>query len=122
MTDNAPLYWTTSDAAAAAWEAAWQTATTAKKEKDIPATVPDNSQHWAGMDGAIAWHLIERHADSWADIGKMMREWLESNQQVAILDERERCAKLCEEYAGMRGTGAWVALTAAADRIREALK
>ena len=32
--------------------------------------------------------------------------------------ERERCALLCEASAGIRGTGAWVALTAAADRIR----
>ena len=73
--------------------------TTAKQEKDIPVTVPDNSQHWAGMDGAIAWHLIERHADSWADVGKMMREWLEANQQAATLAERERCALACEVIA-----------------------
>ena len=33
-------------------------------------------------------------------------------------DERERCADLCEAHAGQRGTGAWTALTAAADRIR----
>jgi len=39
--------------------------------------------------------------------------------QAAILAERERAAKLCEGRAGMRGTGAWVALTAAADAIRE---
>ena len=32
--------------------------------------------------------------------------------------ERERCAMQCEAHAGMHGTGAWVALTAAADRIR----
>ena len=36
----------------------------------------------------------------------------------AVAAERERCASLCEEHAGLRGTGAWVALTAAADRIR----
>lgn len=34
--------------------------------------------------------------------------------------ERERCAALVESRAGMRGTGAWVALTAAADAIRGA--
>lgn len=33
--------------------------------------------------------------------------------------ERERCAALCEAHAGMRGTGAWTVLTAAADRIRD---
>lgn len=46
----------------------------------IAPTVPDKMQDWAGMDGAIAWHLIERHADNWADIGKMMGEWLAANR------------------------------------------
>jgi hypothetical protein len=46
-------------------------------------TVPTNSQEWAGMDGGIAYHLIERHADNWADVGKMMGEWLAANQQGA---------------------------------------
>lgn len=44
-----------------------------------PATIEDNSQSWAGMDGATAWHLIDRHADGWNDVAKMMREWLEAN-------------------------------------------
>jgi len=43
-------------------------------------TVDDDSQDWRGMDGAIAWHLIDRHADGWSDVGKMMGEWLEANQ------------------------------------------
>lgn len=43
-------------------------------------TVPDNMQDWKGMDGAIAFHLIERHADNWSDTGKMMGEWLSANQ------------------------------------------
>lgn len=42
-------------------------------------TVELNSQDWAGMDGVIAWHLIDRHADNWADIGQMMNEWLAAN-------------------------------------------
>lgn len=47
-------------------------------------TVPDNMQDWAGMDGTTAWHLIERHADNWADIGKMMGEWLAANSQQPV--------------------------------------
>ena len=43
-------------------------------------TVEDNSQNWRGMDGTTAYWLIQRHADGWADIGKMMGEWLEANQ------------------------------------------
>lgn len=27
-------------------------------------------QHWRGMDGATAWHLIDRHAAGWGDIGR----------------------------------------------------
>ena len=42
-------------------------------------TIEPNSQNWQGMDGAIAFHLIERHADSWSDAGRMMSEWLEAN-------------------------------------------
>jgi len=38
----------------------------------------------------------------------------------AVAAERERCALLCENYAGLRSTGAWMALTAATDRIRAA--
>jgi hypothetical protein len=57
------------------------------------ATVEDNSQNWAGMDGTTAWHLIDRHANGWADIGKMMGEWLAANstppaaQQEPVADE-----------------------------------
>lgn len=37
------------------------------------------SQNWEGMDGATAWHIIDRHADGWADVGRMMQEWLDAN-------------------------------------------
>ena len=40
----------------------------------------DKCQAWAGMDGAIAWHLIERHADNWQEVGAMMAAWLRANQ------------------------------------------
>lgn len=43
---------------------------------------------------------------------------MNEQQRTDIAAERERCAMLCEAHAGMHGTGAWVALTAAADRIR----
>ena len=51
-----------------------------KARKAMRPTVPDNMQDWKGMDGTIAWHLIERHADNWADVGKMMDEWFAANQ------------------------------------------
>ncbi len=37
---------------------------------------PDTSQEWAKLDGATAFHLIERHGDGWADTGRMMESWL----------------------------------------------
>ena len=39
----------------------------------------DKMQEWAGMDGAIAWHLIDRHADNWNEAGEMMNAWLRAN-------------------------------------------
>ena len=50
-----------------------------RHEQELVATVDNNSQKWAEMDGAIAFHLIERHADGWNDIRKMMEEWLSAN-------------------------------------------
>ncbi len=38
-------------------------------------------QQWAGMDGATAWHLIERHADGWGDVASMMNAWLRANSK-----------------------------------------
>jgi len=38
-------------------------------------------QHWRGMDGATAWHLIDRHAAGWGDIGRMMDAWLAANRE-----------------------------------------
>ena len=50
-----------------------------RHEQEPVATVENNSQQWKGMDGAIAFHLIERHADNWSDARKMMEEWLSAN-------------------------------------------
>jgi hypothetical protein len=47
-----------------------------------PTITPEQAkecQKWAGMDGAVAWRLIGRHAENWADIGLMMDAWLEAN-------------------------------------------
>lgn len=63
-------------------------------------SVEDNSQDWRGMTGMIAWQLIQRHADNWADIDKMMNEWLEANKPepkklVRLTDEEiDRIAML----------------------------
>ena len=41
-------------------------------------------QDWKGVDGAIAFHLIDRHADGWADTGRMMGEWLDANKTANV--------------------------------------
>lgn len=58
-------------------------------------TIKPNSQDWKGMDGAVAFHLIERHSDNWADARLMMDEWREANSQSdALLDEAKRIQAL----------------------------
>lgn len=37
-------------------------------------------QAWKGMDGATAFHLIERHAEGWSDVARMMDAWMEANR------------------------------------------
>ena len=50
----------------------------------------DTRQNWKGMDGATAWHLIERHAEGWEEVGQMMNAWLRAN----TVDLREQVAYL----------------------------
>ena len=46
----------------------------------------DAFQDWLSLDGATAWHLIERHADNWQEVGAMMDAWLRAH--VAKMDAR----------------------------------
>lgn len=75
---------------------------------------------------AILFEAIQDHKAYAAD-----RPWMQKPTPIcvdvadleAILSERdaerERCAMQCEAHAGIPNTGAWVALIAAAHRIRE---
>jgi hypothetical protein len=36
---------------------------------------PEDDQHWAQVSPAVAFHLIERHAEDWNDAGRMMLQW-----------------------------------------------
>lgn len=42
-----------------------------------------DAQLWRGMDGATAWHLIDRHADNWDDVAVMMGAW--ANAQIVLV-------------------------------------
>lgn len=52
-------------------------------------TIEDDSQEWAKCDPAIAFHLIERHSDNWADAGKMMTEFAEAKAEVKLKPLRD---------------------------------
>ena len=74
-------------------------------------------QQWAGMDGATAYLLIQRHAENWSDTRLMMDAWLGANLAAAVAAEREACADLCESLNSDRVLSS-TALSAAADAIR----
>ena len=80
----------------------------AQSKQEPVATVEDNSQQWKGMDGAIAFHLIERHADGWNDIRKMMGEWLSANtpQRTWVGLTNNDLQPIAEEYRILFGS--WV--------------
>jgi len=84
-----------------------------------PATIPDNSQEWSKLDGAQAWHLIERHADSWADVGKMMGEWLAAHQQRQQPLTDEWIKSMCKEAWTFETVKKWVCIVEAAHGIKE---
>lgn len=53
----------------------------------------DKSQEWLKLTPAVAWHLIERHADGWQDVDALMAAYV----RAYVIAEREACAKVCEE-------------------------
>ncbi|SCU73469.1 hypothetical protein CNECB9_1150013 [Cupriavidus necator] len=61
--------------AKAAASQAWSAALSHPAGEAQPDTVPDTSQDWAKLGGAVAYHLIERHGEDWADIGRKMDAW-----------------------------------------------
>lgn len=72
----------------------------AQKERAPPTMTPEEarqSQSWKGMSGAIAYHLIDRHADNWADISVMMDAWLEANALNAQAGVVEALEELLDE-------------------------
>ncbi len=60
----------------------------------VPTPEDVDSQYWGRMDGATAFHVIQRHADYWHEAGRMMHAWLDA----AVAAEREACAALAETH------------------------
>jgi len=54
----------------------------------------DTKQDFKGLNGAIAWHLIERQAENWNQVGEMMNEWLKANtptkEWIGLTDDQMR--------------------------------
>lgn len=55
------------------------------KESDRPECDVAMQQEWAGMSGAEAFMLIERHAENWDQINSAMQAWLTANLRGEIL-------------------------------------
>ena len=54
--------------------------------QQAPTTEDINLQEWKGMDGACAWHLIDRHADDWNHVARLMNAWLEANREGLVAE------------------------------------
>jgi hypothetical protein len=67
----------------------------AMKGACIPTREDAERQQWKGIDGAIAFHLIDRHADSWHEAARMMHAWRDANlpaEAEALRSALSQCA------------------------------
>ena len=55
-----------------------------------PTTEDINLLKWKGMDGVFAFHAIERHADDWNHVARLMNAWLEANREELIAELNAR--------------------------------
>ena len=51
-----------------------------------PTTEDINLLKWKGMEGVFAFHLIERHADDWNHVARLMNAWLEANREGLVAE------------------------------------
>ena len=68
-----------------------------------PKEADEAAQNWRGMDGATAWHLIDRHADNWAEVGEMMDAWLRANTTPLPPNATSHRSAACGASAGLTG-------------------
>lgn len=55
----------------------------------LPTVEDIESQNWERVDGAIAWHLVDRHAEDWAHTARLMHAWRDAAVAAAVEAERE---------------------------------
>ncbi|MDY0071847.1 MAG: hypothetical protein RBR77_04275 [Thauera sp.] len=58
---------------------AWAEAAIEADRKQRSNTKPSTNQDWLSLDPAVAFHLIERHAENWNDAGAMMQAYLDAH-------------------------------------------
>lgn len=84
-------------------------------------TVPDwaegDDQAWDKVTPAVAWHLIERHGENWAHIGRMMQAYLDAHTatlrvELEASDQKRKEAILDAEKARDERNRAHVKLNA----------
>jgi hypothetical protein len=59
-------------------------------------------QNWLKIDGGTAWHLIERHSESWQQINEMMNECINAHVQAATKAQEEKIKELTDLLAEIR--------------------
>lgn len=61
-------------------------ATSLRVEFDMPELCAPSPQDinvvdWKGVDGASAFHMIDRQAENWLHVGRLMTAWRDANQK-----------------------------------------
>lgn len=60
----------------------------------IAAAPPAHAQDWIGISGSVAWHLADRHADGWPEIGDMMEAWADARAGARVAELESTIAEL----------------------------
>ena len=83
------------------------------------------SQNWAGMNGAEAWAMIDRHSDGWTDTERMMNAWLDANRapepsaELARLRAENEATRSALVDAAQKQKEEQSKMLAAVDRLRK---
>ncbi len=83
LTNDASREAVIADAVAAA-TAPLQARIDAMEGMQAPTVEDIESQDWAQVDGATAWHLVYRHAEDWAHTARLMHAWRDAAVAEAI--------------------------------------
>lgn len=67
-----------------------------------------NEIDWANISSAVAWHLIDRHAESWKEAGDMMDAFVAARVKAALVEAGEKVQDLLPpEHASNQYKAGW---------------